>query len=374
MENSNLLNKNYLIKKKTRFTQIGFTKYLKGIKKPHLIWCDGKIFNELAVKSWEISPGNETITPKAYFLEGQLNRITNTAFTDKPISMMQGGYSIKHPPTRAYMLKNVWMINGSLYKGLHQFKLHPASQYKTKIQPFPPIKVDTEINIASIYNSYPSHQYFGTWLLLDCNIYPLAASEGLPVTSNIYASPHMLEYESLLDMKPFRTNAAYLENTIFFNDDCGMNADKHKRFSANRKKLLSIFPSTSHPGVFILRRNSGQSRIMINELEIAEQLKNKYGFKVVDVNKHSVAEILTACAGAKILIGIEGSQLIHGLMVLQPGASVLILQPPDRFCGVIKMTTDMENQNFAFVVGIPKEEGFYIDMEEVERTIDLLPL
>ena len=135
-----------------------------------------------------------------------------------------------------------------------------------------------------------------------------------------------------------------------------------------------MFPGTSHPGVFILRGNSGTTRVMVNEIEIAEQLRDKYGFRIVDVTKQSASEIISACVGAQILIGIEGSHLMHGLMVLQPGASVLTLQPPYRFCGVIKITTDMENLNYGFVVGIPKEDGFFINLEEVERTIDLLPL
>lgn len=204
-------------------------------------------------------------------------------------------------------------------------------------------------------------------------MYPLAVSEGIPVTSNIFTSPHMLEYESMLKINPIKTNAAYMKNALFFDDNWGNNKTKHDRFTTNRNNLLSFFPDASHPGVFILRRNSGKSRVMLNEIEIAEQLSNKYGFKIVDVTKHCVSEIMSACVGAKIIIGIEGSHLMHGLMVLQPGASVLTFQPPNRFCGVLKITTDMEDIHYGFVVGIPKEDDFYINLEEVERTIDLLP-
>jgi hypothetical protein len=70
---------------------------------------------------------------------------------------------------------------------------------------------------------------------------------------------------------------------------------------------------------------------------------------------------------------VEGSHLMHGLMVLEPGASVLTLQPPDRFCGVIKRTTDMEYLNYGFVVGQAEEGGFRADPDEVERTLDMLP-
>ena len=372
MKNSLLINEDNLIQKKIRFAPL-CTRHYIGLKKPYEMFRQGKILESLCVKSWEIAPGNTTITPKAYFLKGQLERIIDTAYTVDPNAMNYGGYKKKHEPTRAYLLKDVWMLNGSIFKGLNQFKFHPPSQIKNSKYYFSPITVETEINNASIYSSYNGNEFFGMWLTDDCSMYSLAASEGLPVTSNIYASKHMLEYESLLDMKPFRTNGAFIKNALFFDDNWGNNESKHERFSANRNKLLSNFPAASHPGIFILRGNSGKTRIMLNEIEIAEQLRDKYGFKIVDVTKHSAAEIISESIGAQILVGIEGSHLLHGLMVLQPGTSVLTLQPPNRFCGVIKVTTDMENQNFGFVVGIPKKDGFYVDLEEVERTLDLFP-
>lgn len=362
-----------LIEKRIRFSPIGYTRYLKGLKKCHSMFREGKILNSLASKSWEIAPGNTTISPKAYFLEGQLERITGTAFTDDPNGMMHGGLSINHEPTRAYVLKDIWMINGFIYKGLHNFRLHPKFQISKKKNYFPPAIIDTEINNAAIYSTSEGNQYFGIWLTDDCANYALAASEGVPVTSNIIPYSHMPEYESFLGMNPFRSNAVYMKNAIFFDDNWGNNENKHNRFANNRNKLLTLFPGTSHPGVFILRRNSGVSRVMLNEIEIAEQLRDQYGFKIVDATQNSASEIISACVGARILAGIEGSHLFHGLMTLEAGASVLIFQPPNRFSGVIKNTTDMENVNYSFVVGIQKEENFYINPEEVKRTIDLLP-
>ncbi|MNG24774.1 hypothetical protein D3C84_1095360 [compost metagenome] len=86
-----------------------------------------------------------------------------------------------------------------------------------------------------------------------------------------------------------------------------------------------------------------------------------------------MATIVAACAGARTVIGIEGSQLIHGVNVLAPGGSLLILQPPDRFVCFFKYLTDRDQQNFGFVVGTPDGEGFRIDPDEVERTLDLFP-
>jgi hypothetical protein len=39
----------------------------------------------------------------------------------------------------------------------------------------------------------------------------------------------------------------------------------------------------------------------------------------------------------------------------------------------MKLTADMENINYGFVVGIQKGEDFYVNFEEIERTLDLFP-
>jgi len=362
-----------LVEKKIRFSPIGYTKYLKGLKKTHLMFRQGKVLEDLAEKSWQISPGSTTVSTKAYFLAGQLDRVTGTAYTDDPAAMMHGGITINHKPTRAYLLKNIWMINGSVYKGLHRFLFHHNAKLSTKMNYFPSVITNAEIKNASIYSSYDGNEFFGLWLTDDCTNYKLATAEGVPVTTDVFTSPHMLEYEALLEMNPFRTNAAHIQNAVFFDDDWGNNTKKKEIFNENKALLLSKFSTNSSPGVFILRRNSGKTRIMLNEIEIAEQLREKYGFKIVDVTTQSVSEIISACVGAKVIAGIEGSHMMHGLMVLEPGASVLTLQPPNRFCGVLKITTDMQNLNYGFVIGIQKEENFYVNFEEVERTLELLP-
>ena len=53
------------------------------------------------------------------------------------------------------------------------------------------------------------------------------------------------------------------------------------------------------------------------------------------------------------MIGVEGSQLVHGVNVLQPGGALLALQPPNRFVSYYKYHTDRDNQHFAYVVGTP---------------------
>lgn len=154
-------------------------------------------------------------------------------------------------------------------------------------------------------------------------------------------------------------------------DDQSNNRSRHARYRAMGDKLLSHVPHAPHPGVFLLRGGDGDLRLLRNELELAEHLRVTRGFRVVNPLKSDVPSIVAACAGAKVVIGVEGSQLVHGVNVLQPGGSLLTLQPPNRFVSYYKYLTDRDHQQFGFVVGIPEGDGFRIDIGEVERTLDL---
>jgi hypothetical protein len=333
----------------------------------------GLHLERMAVRAWQIAPGNSTVTSKAYFLDGQLERVTGMAYTDNPRRDMIGGLELQHAPTRALLLRDVWLLDGALYKRNCRFDLYSRQRTSKAKRYFPTTGVQMEIDRAAIYSSYDGNEFFGLWLTDDCTTYPLAQAEGVPVTGNQPASAHTLHYEGLLGMTPVRADAAYLKEAVFFDDKWDNNTSKRDRFAAMKRKFQAAFAGAAHPGVFILRRGSGKSRIMLNELEMAEHLRKSRGFRVVDVTTHSVPQILAACAGAQVLAGIEGSHLMHGLMVLPRGASILTMQPPQRFCSVLKMTSDMEDQSYSFVVGRPAQGGFTVDPDEVERTLDLLP-
>ena len=207
----------------------------------------------------------------------------------------------------------------------------------------------------------------------DCVTYPLAKSLGTPVsTIKRHANAHTHEYKKLLNISPIFYENVFFKELIIF-DDVGQNRNKHARFRANTEKLLLSVEPKSHPGVFILRGTNGMPRELKNEKEIAEHLRDTRGFRILDPMKCDVAKIVETCAGAQTVIGVEGSQLIHGMMTLQENGNLLTLQPPNRFVSVFKHLTDRDNQHFGFVVGTPAGNGFFISIDEVERTLDLFP-
>ena len=333
----------------------------------------------LAVKTWEIAPGSTAIAPAAFFLPNQLERVTGWEEAlfypnEHPRRTMEGVGRVEHGATRGFLLKDVWMIDGALYKGNAKSWLTPGGR-------FPGIRVENEIDRGALYCTMGGNKWFGTWLMDDCLTYRLACDEGVPVTTAPFADNvsiarngilHAPGYERWLGMNPLRLRNAYFRELVIFND-LSQNLNKHLRFRAMGEQLLSHVNVSTHPGVFILRGGHGALRRLRNEMEVAERLRDRRGFRILDPATCDVPTIVAACAGAQTVVGIEGSQLIHGVNVLPPGGSLLVLQPPNRFLCFCKYLTDRDHQNFGFVVGIPEGDGFRIDPDEVERTLDLFP-
>lgn len=348
-----------------------------------------RTLQSVAVKTWEIAPSETSIAPPAFSLPNQLDRVTDWAFeADHPRRAMGGG-NVVHGATRGFLLKDVWLIDGALYKDDAHSWLAPRSSL------WPRIRVEYEIDRGAMFCTVIGNKYFGMWLMDNCATYSIACAEGIPVTTAQAVGYHTLGYEDWLDMKPVRLHNAFFRELVVF-EDVSDNRHKQLRFRAMSARLLSHVNVAPHPGVFILRSSAGELRLLQNEIELAEYLRDRRGFRILDPTKADVPTIVAACAGARTVVGVEGSQLMHGILALQPGCSVLTLQPPNRFVSMYKRLTDRDHQHFGFVVGhtegmsyrsdtvkserttpwagVGAVHGFRIDPEEVERTLDLFPI
>lgn len=324
----------------------------------------------LASRIWEVAPEESRSAPPAFHLPGQFERVTKlspfASTLEEERKLLRGSASSKHGATRAFLLEDVLLVDGVLYKNAGRMHLHRRTRR------VPPMRAEEEERASALYCSFAGNRYFGNWLIDDCTRYPLALEHGLPVTSKaVVPSPQMLQYEALLGMQPHRRDLARFRKLVVF-EDVGQNRHKHRRFKSLGDRLLGGRTCAAHPGVFILRGKAGERRLLHNELQIAERLQKARGFRVIDPMTLSAAAIVEACAGARAVVGVEGSQLVHGLVLLPPGGSLLVLQPPDRYCSLFKDLTDRDAQKFGIVVGTQAGDGFTIDPDEVERTLDLM--
>jgi hypothetical protein len=322
----------------------------------------------VAERQWEIAPAERTLTPRAFYLPDQVERVTGWAFRDThPRRDMEGSVPAEHAATRAALIRDAWLIDGVVYKGLACSHLHRRTRR------WPELRVELELDRAALFCAGPGNHYFGNWLMDDCPAYRLAIGEGEPVTTAHPPHLHTPGYESFFDMAPRRLRGAFFRELVVFEDN-GQNRNKHLRFRALGEAIAKKVNAAPHPGVFLVRGGSGEKRILDDELAVAEHFRTRRGFRVIEPMKATVPEIVAACAGARVVAGVEGSHWIHGILHLPPGGAVMTLQAPWRFCDLFKHLTDRDGQHFGFVVGTRVEEGgFRIDVDEVERTLDLFP-
>jgi hypothetical protein len=322
---------------------------------------------QAAAKIWEIAPADESYNRPAYFLPGQIERIKGWAFTDEhPRRNLEGNVHWVHTATRAFLLKDAILVDGGLYANgfCERFRRRSARGILGRIE--------TEIDRGAFYCSPEGVTWFGNWLMSDCLTYPLTSGIGQPLTIKQPLGQHTLDYERLHGMQPTRLESAIIREAIVFHD-VGQNAGKRARSTKRREMLLAGRAVKPHPGVFIVRGASGVRRLLLNEMEIAERLRDRRGFKIVDPQKMTVDEIITECAGADTVVAMESSGMMHGIALQEPGTRMLTLQPSNRFAMPFKDVADRDGLHFGFVVGYTETLDFSVDPDEIERTLDLFP-
>jgi len=323
-----------------------------------------------AVERWEVSPASELDVTPVIMLPGQIERITRTEFGtfDEVMASLAGQRGEKVGPTFGYRLRDVDFVDGVLScRGAEQ---HLRS--RTRRTALGHLRPREHLS-GALYESWIGNRWFGNWLLNDCLTYRLAEAHGQPVTSAPPPRPggHGGRYEERLSMAPRRVGDVHFDELILF-EDLQNNSGRLARAQDMRARLLAGLDPRPLPGVFLLRGASGDARLMRNETEIAERLEAEYGFRVMYPLDHSVDALAEACGGTRIVAGVEGSHLVHGVAAMAPGGTVLTLQPPDRTTTSLKLLSDRWQQRYAMIVGQGTVGGFEIGWEDVCRTLDLM--
>ena len=368
--------------------------------------------DEIAVERWEIAPAEVISVPPAIILPGQTERITRTEFAslDHVIRSLAGNPAERFGPTMAYRLRDVDVVDGALYSAGLSMYLRARKRHL-------PLPARPEHRVSgSLYETWNGNRWFGNWLLDDCLSYRLAEATGGPVTT-MPCKGHVPRYEKLLNMTPDRIGDAHFDELIVFADYAN-NSHRRARAQDMRHRLLQGRTPQPNPGVFLLRSRSGDLaqrrkprdhagvvdqrkgregrcalrlqmlaqaladgacvdevrapdlRVLENEQEIAERLAHERGFRVMFPEDHSVDELMDACGGARVIAGIEGSQLNHGIAVMPPGGTLFTIQPANRATTAMKLLSDRWQQRFAMVVGHGVAESFRVEWDDIARTLD----
>jgi hypothetical protein len=224
---------------------------------------------------------------------------------------------------------------------------------------------------GALYECWAGNRWFGNWLMEDCTAWPLAAATGMAVTTAAVRGGHVAGYEALLGMDPRRVGDVHFDELVMF-DDLANNQSRIARAAAVRDRLRAGRAADPVPGVWLMRGTTGDERLLVNEEKVAGLLAERCGFRVIWPERHAVDELLDLCAGARVVAGVEGSQLVHGLAVMPPGGTLFTIQPPDRTTAAMQVMSDRLGHGFALFVAEGDMRRFRADPDEVLRLYDVV--
>jgi hypothetical protein len=340
-----------------------FLKYQRQLKRLFL----GPGTLEATAYRKEVIWPEETVTylPQIY-LDGQIERVVGSPIESTRDQEVERATKLTayHAPTIAYHLKEVAVIDGSVYSGRLRFFVGDFKA-PSSVEP-------ADFNRAALVSTFYGVRYFGHWLRDDCTHWLLAKEFnlpqlGFPGTSGI----HVESYKALFDQVLTPTIRAHVKHLTIFSDH-DQNGKRRQLYEQLRDIVAARYARGARRSLVYLKRgNSGAPRKIQNEAEIIEKL-TRNGFKILDTALLSLDQLLGALVNARLIVSLEGSHIAHCVCSIPSDSGLLVLQPPDRFAANHRLWTNCLGIRSGFVVGKMSEAGYHFDLVEILQTIDLL--
>ena len=301
----------------------------------HRLLGKRRTLSEAAYRSWTLEADSVQDQPPAIHLGG-LERVSGVAVMstlEDQLQCIRGGL-VRHGALVAHELRDVTIVDGSVFSNTHRMVLNPDSPLLS----WRMLRSET-LDTYSLGSTFCGNQFFGHWLTDDLPL-TLLASEHAPVLSTqITPSIHPPEYLALSSLDCRRVILADVRSLIVF-DDISQGPNKRARYQELRLRLnAGRIVKQDHVGVYLWRGESGVKRLLINEDEIADRFRQQ-GFRIVHPQTMTALQILDEIRGAHTIVSVEGSHMLHALYAMAEGGAFLTLQPPYRFSNVIKHYAD----------------------------------
>jgi hypothetical protein len=321
-----------------------------------------------AARSWLLAPAQEAKVPPAIFEAGDLQRITGVTEDDTiagQIRLAQGG-AVSHGATVAYELRDAVIAGGHVFA---REVYYPLGSAKVPML----ARADAPHLAEAVLATTPyGVRYFGHWMGDDLPLQLAARDLGTPLSVLANPSPQQQAYLRLLGLTGEVFRDAAVDRLVVL-DDTGQNSYKQARIRSLHGLAQPCGGGDPVPGVMLLRGEAGANKHLVNESQIADVARRR-GFTVLDPTRTDAEQLVRICNGAKIVLGVEGSQLMNGLLWMDAGGTLVTLQPPQRFCMVLKDWCDAIGTGYAFIVGQASGgNSFRVDPDALQRLLDGLP-
>jgi len=323
---------------------------------------------ECSTRSWVLQPQETRVERAAIFCAENLGRITavmSDTTIDQELKRIRGGRT-DHGATTMHLLKDVDLACGRLYCDGMALKFADRPRkllLKGEARHF---------RRAALACTYYGSVYFGHWMRDDLSLHLAAESIDVPVVSKRPTYHHEPGYCALLEIQQTALDWARFDELIFI-EDVGQNSYKRARYRTIRSRLAKL-PQSPYEKIYIRRgTHAARSPREITNGEELDQFLIRTGFHIIEPDKLSSGEIARATAGAKLVLGVEGSHLSHALYSVAEEATICVIQPPHRFNNVYKDYADCLDLHYAFVVGKAVEGGFRVELTDLERLLHQIP-
>lgn len=333
----------------------------------------GGDFLSKADRVHELAPGERSSSRPAVYLEADLEKIRKIEprrSWDIEQVLIKGA-PMDHRPTLSYEMSDVLISGAYLYKGGLRGRYGASNNGLLGA----PQGEWRELDSAQLVTCRVGSEHFGHFMWDNLPMELLPGPRDHPITLSALPRWHEEGYRKVFGMAapPVVARGRVKKLTIY--SDVGQNAFRAARYQELRERARRFVcgdgPLPDRRGVYIMRGRGGEHRELVNEVEIARELKAE-GFVIIDPDKMGGEEITRLSMGARVVAGVEGSHIAHALFSVANNGSFLIIQPPDRFSMVYKEFTDRLGLSYAFLVGDPVDNGFKVEPDRLKRLLERL--
>lgn len=319
----------------------------------------------MSTRQTVLAPAGSRMEPPAIWLDGDLDRITGfmeDTTQEREMRRIHGGLA-EHGATVAHEIPNAEILNGAVYRGPIEYPVCRVGEKKL-IGP----SIAETLSEASLTCTMYGSVYFGHWMTDDISRYLVLADLAPPIMVDRKRWGHEAAYSEIFNVHP-RTITRVKCKRLIMLGDAGQNSHKRARYEWMRARLRAQGSVRQGHSVWIRRGQTGAKRQLVNVEEIERWLVAQ-GFVIVDPEALTPTEIAREIQGARLVFGIEGSHMAHGLFTLAEGGTMCMLQPPDRFNNAYKDYTDCLGLRYGFVTGDPVPDGFRLDLDRLKMFLD----
>ena len=269
-------------------------------------------------------------------------------------------------------MRNVDLVGTSLFSGrMHHWV---SDRYAPLLSREPTESIPS----AAYASGYSGNRWFGHFILDTSPLCLMASDVARERSMEVVMSPLVTDalgqrrrYLDLLDIPPRIVSCGHFDEVVLI-DPLPLNSYHRSKVEELRRRIRkSTRASFGGHKVYLRRGSHGEAREPDNLSEI-EALLSDAGFHILDPSSMKLDALVAALLDARVVLGVEGSQLTHALPAAADGATLLTLQPPHRFGSPLKVYAEEIGLRWGFLIGQPRsKESWAVDLDELRRTLDL---